>query len=213
MREPRGAGQPEGRESLENGAGLKLYITPRDQRTVKEVSVAVGSTTREAVTRMYGRNKGILGATSTSARLEERPLLSETEARLMDPDEVIILASPQHPIKAQRIKYYDDPFFNAMDAKQQGKPFPYPPSVEGVGPWRVGSDDGNEKGENDTVGQPSARDRAERREARGMRVMAEEVEMKQQPQPETLEREADVPKAWEQILDMRDVVVEELLND
>ena len=92
---------PEGRESLENGAGLKLYITPRDQRTVKEVSAAVGSTTREAVTRMYGRNKGILGATSTSARLEERPLLSETEARLMDPDEVIILASPQHPIKAQ----------------------------------------------------------------------------------------------------------------
>ena len=42
---------------------------------------------------MYGRNKGFLGATSTSARLEERPLLSETEARLMDPDEVIILAS------------------------------------------------------------------------------------------------------------------------
>ena len=72
---------PEGRESLENGAGLKLYITPRDQRTVKEVSAAVGSTTREAVTRMYGRNKGFLGVTSTSARLEERPLLSETEAR------------------------------------------------------------------------------------------------------------------------------------
>jgi type IV secretion system protein VirD4 len=37
---------PEGRESLENGAGLKLYITPRDQRTVREVSAAVGSTTR-----------------------------------------------------------------------------------------------------------------------------------------------------------------------
>ena len=69
---------PEGRESLENGAGLKLYITPRDQRTVREVSAAVGSTTREAVTRMYGRNKGVLGATSTSSRLEERPLLSET---------------------------------------------------------------------------------------------------------------------------------------
>ena len=56
----------------------------------------------------------------------------------MDPDEVIILASPQHPIKAQRIKYYDDPLFKAMDVMQQDKPFPYPPSVEGVGPWGVG---------------------------------------------------------------------------
>ena len=84
---------------------------------MKEVSAAVGSTTREAVTRMYGRNKGFLGATSTSARLEERPLLSETEARLMDPDEVIILASPQHPIKASRIKYYDDPFYKDMLAR------------------------------------------------------------------------------------------------
>ena len=158
---------------------------------------------------MYGRNKGILGATSTSARLEERPLLSETEARLMDPDEVIILASPQHPIKAQRIKYYDDPMFKAMDAKQQDKPFPYPPSVEGAGPW---GDVGNEQGTSDTVGQPAARDRAERREARGMRVMAEGVEMEQQPVPETLEREADVPKAWDRTLDMREELIEELLG-
>jgi len=126
---------PKGRESLENGVGLKLYITPRDQRTVREVSVSVGSTTREAVTKMYGRNKGVLGATSTSTRLEERPLLSETEARLMDPDEVIILASPQHPIKAQRIKYYEDPLFKAMVERQEGREFPYPPNVEGVSPW------------------------------------------------------------------------------
>jgi type IV secretion system protein VirD4 len=164
------------------------------------------------VTRMYGRNKGILGATSTSARLEERPLLSETEARLMDPDEVIILASPQHPIKAQRIKYYVDPLFKEMDAMQQGKPFPYPPSVEGVGPWGVGSDEDRAQGANDTAGHPPARDRAERREARGMRVMAEGVEMEQQPAPETLDREADVPKAWEQTLDMREELIEELLE-
>ena len=111
---------PEGRESLENGAGLKLYITPRDQRTVREVSAAVGSTTRETVIRMYGRNKGILGATSTTARLEERPLLSETEARTMDPDEVIILASPQHPIRAKRIKYFEDPLFTGLAEKQDG---------------------------------------------------------------------------------------------
>ena len=118
---------PEGRESLENGAGLKLYITPRDERTIKEVSQSVGSTTREAVTRSYGRNKGLLGAQSTTSRLEERPLLSETQARLMDPDEVIILAPPQHAIKAHRIKYFEDPVFKAMMDSQEGLELPYPP--------------------------------------------------------------------------------------
>ncbi|MBC58897.1 MAG: type VI secretion protein [Confluentimicrobium sp.] len=207
---------PEGRESLENGAGLKLYITPRDQRTVKEVSAAVGSTTREAVTRMYGRNKGFLGATSTSARLEERPLLSETEARLMDPDEVIILASPQHPIKASRIKYYDDPFFKDMLARQEGKPFPYPPSVQGVGPWNgiAGGDGGEETGTDERV-KPAerapVRDRSQRREARAMSVMAMEAGSGQ-PVPETLEREAAVPKEWEATLDRQEDFIEELLG-
>ena len=203
---------PEGRESLENGAGLKLYITPRDQRTVKEVSAAVGSTTREAVTKMYGRNKGILGATSTSARLEERPLLSETEARLMDPDEVIILASPQHPIKASRIKYYDDPFFKQMLARQEGKPFPYPPSVQGVGPW--GSEGGDEAGA-DEQAKPAerapVRDRSQRREARAMSVRTMEAG-RGQPEPEMLEREADLPKEWEAALDRQEDFIEELLG-
>ena len=125
--------------------------TDRDQ-TVKEVSASVGKTTREAVTMSYGRNKGILGAQSSTSRLEERPLLSETEARFMDPDDVIILASPQHPIKATRIKYYEDPKFMAMMEAQEGRPLPYAPpqrpevavrmeqKVEASGPRAAGSE-------------------------------------------------------------------------
>jgi len=201
---------PEGRESLENGAGLKLYITPRDQRTVKEVSASVGSTTREAVTRMYGRNKGFLGAISTSARLEERPLLSETEARLMDPDEVIILASPQHPITAHRIKYHDDPIFKAMVEKQEGKPFPYPPSVEGVGPWGAEDEEAPSEGQRE-AGSELARDRSGRREARGMSSMAVEPVLNQ-PVPEELERDGAVPKNWEDELVRQENFIEELLG-
>ncbi len=54
---------------------------------------------------------------------------------------MIILASPQHPIKASRIKYYDDPIFRAMVARQEGKPFPYPLQVDGAGPWGMGDGD------------------------------------------------------------------------
>ena len=199
---------PEGRESLENGAGLKLYITPRDQRTVREVSAAVGSTTREAVTRMYGRNKGFLGATSTSARMEERPLLSETEARLLDPDEVIILASPQHPIKAQRIKFYDDPVFREMVARQEGREFPFPPSVEGAGPWVESGD-----AENDTDEQePAGTQRSRRRQARVMRATpkkpgADDV------RAEEMDREDAVPAQWEEMLGRQESFIDELLAE
>ena len=192
---------PEGRESLENGAGLKLYITPRDQRTVREVSSSVGSTTREAVTRMYGRNKGVLGATSTSMRLEERPLLSETEARLMDPDEVIILASPQHPIKVQRIKYYEDPMFKEMVELQEGREFPYPPNVEGeTGPQGPAEQE------------VPVEDRNGARRARAMQV---DAEMGAETIRPVVRRNASdpLPPEWEEILSRQSNFMDELLED
>ena len=203
---------PEGRESLENGAGLKLYITPRDQRTVREVSAAVGSTTREAVTRMYGRNKGILGATSTTSRLEERPLLSETEARTMDPDEVIILASPQHPIRAQRIKYFEDPFFERLSERQSGKDYPYPPRVEGVGPWQEEPEPVPSPSAAETNEGAPASERARRRQARAMQSNRDEPRAGMS-RPETLRRDEPVPERWEEVFSEQGDFIDELLGD
>ena len=201
---------PEGRESLENGAGLKLYITPRDQRTVREVSAAVGSTTREAVTRMYGRNKGILGATSTTARLEERPLLSETEARTMDPDEVIILASPQHPIRAKRIKYFEDPLFTGLAEKQTGRDFPYPPRVEGTGPWVEEAEPETRSVEPE---EPDARAaRIRRRQSRSMHTKLHDDEA-DALRPEEMERSSPVPEPWERTLRDQGDFIDELLGE
>lgn len=101
----------------------------------------------------------------------------------MDPDEVIILASPQYPIKAHRIKYYDDQLFKAMVEKQEGKPFPYPPSVEGVGPWGAEADMDE-----------------------GQKVPQHE------PVPEDFEKEAFVPKGWEEELDRQEDVIDDLLG-
>ena len=203
---------PEGRESLENGAGLKLYITPRDQRTVREVSAAVGSTTREAVTRMYGRNKGILGATSTTSRLEERPLLSETEARTMDPDEVIILASPQHPIRAQRIKYFEDPFFERLSERQAGKDFPYPPRVEGIGPWQEDPELVESPPHPEFNEDAPASERARRRQARAMQSNRDEPRAGKS-RPETLRRNDPVPERWEEVFSEQGDFIDELLGD
>ena len=65
--------------------------------------------------------------------------MSETEARFMDPDEVIILASPQPPIRAKRIKYFDDPVFAAMMGAQKGSAHPFPPAPKVTGSDRLGS--------------------------------------------------------------------------
>ena len=114
----------EGREGFEAGSALKLYIQPRDQRTVAEVSRAVGSCTREAVTRSYGAWRGFGGMHGQSVREEERPLLSETAARTLDPDDVIVLAAPLMPIRARRIKHYEDPTFAKMMRDQETMPWP-----------------------------------------------------------------------------------------
>ena len=115
---------PEGREGFEAGAALKLYIQPRDRRTVTELSHAVGSCTREAVTRSYGARRGLGALRGQSVREEERPLLSETEARTMDPDEVIVLAAPLMPVRARRIKHFADPTFARTMKAQESMPWP-----------------------------------------------------------------------------------------
>ena len=118
---------PEGREGFEAGAALKLYIQPREGRTVAEVSRAVGSCTREAVTRSYGVMRGLGGLRGQSVREEERPLLSETEARTLDPDDVIVLVAPLMPVRARRIQHFADPTFAGMMKAQERMSWPEAP--------------------------------------------------------------------------------------
>jgi type IV secretory pathway TraG/TraD family ATPase VirD4 len=117
----------EGREAFESAAGVRLFIAPRDPRTAREVSAIVGKTTREAVTRNWGRTRELFGgARSHTARLEERPLLSETEARMLDPERVVIVAGSQQPILANRVKYYEDRAFGDAVAAARSLPLPWP---------------------------------------------------------------------------------------
>ncbi|MBU0645792.1 MAG: type VI secretion protein, partial [Alphaproteobacteria bacterium] len=55
------------------------------------------------------------------------------------------------------------------------------------------------------------RDRSHRREARAMSLRTMEAG-RGQPEPETLEREANVPKEWEAALDRQEDFIEELLG-
>ncbi len=97
------------RRSLQGGAGVKLYLTPSEQKTIEELSQAVGKTTKRVVTRSraVGRNP------------------FEGRSRRMDLEEVILVIDAHMPIRARRIKYFEDPALKVLHAGQAGS-FPYP---------------------------------------------------------------------------------------
>jgi type IV secretion system protein VirD4 len=104
---------------------VKLYLTPSDQKTIEELSQAVGKTTKRVVTRSQSVGRNPFEGRSVIERTEETPLLNEDEARRLDLDEVILVVDAQMPIRARRIKYYEDPTLKIIHAGQQGD-HPYP---------------------------------------------------------------------------------------
>jgi len=113
------------RRSLQGGAGVKLYLTPSEQKTIEELSQAVGKTTKRVVTRSRAVGRNPFEGRSVSERTEDTPLLTEDQARRMDLDEVILVIDAQMPIRARRIKYFEDPALKVLHAGQTGS-FPYP---------------------------------------------------------------------------------------
>jgi len=113
------------RRSLQGGAGVKLYLTPSEQKTIEELSQAVGKTTKRVVTRSRAVGRNPFEGRSVSERTEDTQLLTEDQARRMDLDEVILVIDAQMPIRARRIKYFEDPALKVLHAGQVGS-FPYP---------------------------------------------------------------------------------------
>lgn len=107
------------RLSIEAAAGIKLYITPQDAKTARELSQAIGNETRLRRSVSRKERDGFMARSNVSLSEEARPLLSEQDARRLDPETIIILPAGQHPIKAKRIKYYEDrrlaPLFEAQE--------------------------------------------------------------------------------------------------
>ena len=115
------------RMSLQGGAGVKIYLAPADPRTKAELSAAVGKTTHRVTSRSKTIGKGPFSGINVSERTEDRDLLPEDEAGRLHEDTVIILANGQHPIKATRIKYFDDRVLKPIFLAQKGQlPAPDP---------------------------------------------------------------------------------------
>ena len=106
---------------------MKLYLTPSDEKTIEELSKAVGKTTKTVVTRSRAVGKNPFEGRSQSVRTEEVSLLPEDEARRLPLDEIVVVVDAQMPVRAKRVVYYEDPFFKGIHRAQEGElPFPEP---------------------------------------------------------------------------------------
>jgi len=115
------------RRALQGNAGVKLYLTPSDEKTVEELSKAVGKTTKTVITRSQSIGKNPFEGRSQSTRTEESSLLPEDEARRLPLDEIVMVIDAQMPVRAKRVQYFDDRLFKAIHAAQTGElPFPEP---------------------------------------------------------------------------------------
>ena len=113
------------RRALQGNAGVKLYLTPSDEKTIEELSKAVGKTTKTVITRSRSIGKNPFEGRSQSTRTEESSLLPEDEARRLPLDEIVMVVDAQMPVRAKRIQYYDDRLFGAIHGSQTGElPFP-----------------------------------------------------------------------------------------
>ncbi|MEP2031630.1 type IV secretory system conjugative DNA transfer family protein [Roseibium sp.] len=113
------------RRALQGNAGVKLYLTPSDEKTVEELSKAVGKTTKKVVTRSRAIGKNPFEGRSQSVRTEEVSLLPEDEARRLSLEDIVMVIDAQMPIRAKRIEYFNDPYFKGIHAAQTGDlPFP-----------------------------------------------------------------------------------------
>lgn len=113
------------RRALQGNAGVKLYLTPSDEKTIEELSKAVGKTTKTVITQSRSIGKNPFEGRSQSTRTEETSLLPEDEARRLPLDEIIMVVDAQMPLRAKRIQYFDDRMFAAIHGAQKGElPFP-----------------------------------------------------------------------------------------
>lgn len=133
------------RRALQGNAGVKLYLTPSDEKTIEELSKAVGKTTKTVITRSRSIGKNPFEGRSQSTRTEETSLLPEDEARRLPLDEVIMVVDAQMPVRAKRIQYFDDRLFAAIHGAQRGE-LPFPEVGKGGGKADGSDFGGTERG-------------------------------------------------------------------
>jgi len=99
--------------SILDNAHVRIAFAANDERTAKRISDGLGTATEQRAQRNYAghRLSPWLGHVMVSRQETPRPLLTSGEVMQFGSDEELILISGVAPIKAQKIRYYEDQNF------------------------------------------------------------------------------------------------------
>jgi type IV secretion system protein VirD4 len=92
---------------------IRIAFSTNDERTAKRVSDALGTATEMRAMKNYAghRLSPWLGHLMVSRQETARPLLTPGEVMQLSPNEAIVMVSGVHPVRARKVRYYEDPQF------------------------------------------------------------------------------------------------------
>lgn len=97
-----------GMTTILQNSHIQVYFAANDSTTAEYVSSKLGTRTLKIKNRTTPRNSDILDRGSVSESLAQAPLMRPDEIRTLPKDKAIILKEGHTPVKATKIKYYED---------------------------------------------------------------------------------------------------------
>ena len=96
--------------SILDNCHVRVSFATNDERTAKRVSDALGTATEMRAMKNYAghRLSPWLGHLMVSRQETARPLLTPGEVMQLPPDDELVLVSGCHPIRAKKLRYYED---------------------------------------------------------------------------------------------------------
>jgi len=101
--------------SLLDNCHVRVAFAPNDERTAKRLSDALGTSTElRALQNLSGKRSALwLSNVAVSKQETPRPLLTPGEVLQLPRDEALVLVSGVPPIRAKKLKYFEDRAFRA----------------------------------------------------------------------------------------------------
>ena len=98
---------------------IRIAFSTNDERTAKRVSDALGTATEMRAMKNYAghRLSPWLGHLMVSRQETSRPLLTPGEVMQLSPNDAIVMISGVHPVRARKVRYYEDPQFQSRILK------------------------------------------------------------------------------------------------
>jgi len=117
---------PEGAQNFLANCRLQLFMAPADSDTPDYVSKAIGNFTRKSRSKSWAM--GQIGTSNVQEREEGAQLIRPEQLRNLDEDDVVMLIQNTDPIRAQKVRYYEDRFLKPIFEGQTGM-LPLPPKL------------------------------------------------------------------------------------